>query len=265
MEKTSKILFITQDDPFYVRLFFEEFFRHSASIGEVKGVVIVQAMGKKSLSALARQMYCFYGPFNFLRVGLNYAGYKIMAKLAALLGGTSRFSISGLCRLYGIPVLSTSNVNSKEFLESIRPLELDLIVSVAAPVIFKEDLIGTAKLGCINIHNGMLPRYRGMLPNFWQMYHGEHEVGITVHEINKKLDDGRIILQEKVPIETGETLDKLIRRTKRLGAQVMIRALEAIRTETVEYLENSAEAGSYFSFPTRQDVVEFQRRGHRII
>jgi methionyl-tRNA formyltransferase len=104
-----------------------------------------------------------------------------------------------------------------------------------------------------------------MLPNFWQMYHGEHEVGITVHEINKKLDDGRIILQEKVPIETGETLDKLIRRTKWLGAQVMIRALEAIRTETVEYLENPAEAGSYFSFPTRQDVVEFQRRGHRII
>lgn len=265
MEQTGKILFITQDDPFYVRLFFEEFFTHAECLGDIQGVVITKAMGKKSLSALARQMYGFYGPIDFLRVGINFAAYKIISRFSSLLGVTSRFSISGLCSHYGIPVMDATNVNSKEFLETIRPLELDLIVSVAAPVIFKDELIGMAKRGCINIHNGMLPRYRGMLPNFWQMYNGEREVGITVHEINEKLDDGRIILQEKVPIESGETLDALIRRTKRLGARVMIRALHALRNDSVDYRENSADAGSYFSFPTRQDVLEFRRRGYRLI
>jgi methionyl-tRNA formyltransferase len=265
MDSSENILFITQDDPFFVRLFFDEFFRHADCLDSVRGVVIVQAMGKKSLRALARQMYEFYGFANFMKVGLKYALYKVMSKAPPFLGAASRLSIAGLCRHYGIPVIRAANINSPDFLARIRPLNLDLIVSVAAPVLFKGELISLAKRGCINIHNGMLPRYRGMLPNFWQMYHGEREVGITVHEINEKLDDGRIILQEKVPIEAGETLDSLIRRTKRLGARVMLRALDAISNEAVEYRDNPADAGSYFTFPTSKDVAEFRHRGYRVI
>lgn len=265
MNSCHNILFITQDDPFYVRLFFEEFFGRIETPAQVKGVVIVQAMGKKSLKALARQMYDFYGPLNFIRTGLKFAAFKGAAKASSLLGGASSFSIAGLCRQHGIPVIHASNINSPEFLASIRPLELDIIVSVAAPVIFKEDLVRAAKRGCINIHNGMLPRYRGMLPNFWQMYHGESHVGITVHEINEKLDDGRIIIQEQVAIEPDETLDSLIRRTKRIGAHVMCRALDLICSGTVTYRDNPAGEGSYFTFPTHKDVSEFKRRGKRIM
>jgi methionyl-tRNA formyltransferase len=260
-----KILFITQDDPFYVRLFFEEFLAAYDSREEIAGVVLAAPMGKKSPGALARQMLDFYGPLNFLRVGSRYAAYRVGDRIAALTGVGKSFSVGRLCEVYGIPVLRESRVNSPEFLERVAEIAPDLIISVAAPVVFKTELLGTPRRGCINIHHGMLPRYRGMLPNFWQMYHGEKRAGITVHEMSEKLDDGGIIIQEEVEIGPDETLDALIRRTKRLGARVMIRAIGLIKSGEVSYRPNRAEQGSYFTFPSRQDVREFRRRGKRIL
>lgn len=262
--KKLNILFITQDDPFYVRLFFEEFFKAFNDLATIKGVVVAAAMGKKGPVQLARQMYDFYGPLDFVRVGTRYASYKVKARIPALAGGNF-YSIGQLCAHHGVPVFSTNRVNSPEFLASLREMDLDLIASVAAPVIFKKELVELPRLGCINIHNGALPRYRGMLPNFWQMYHNERQVGITIHEMNEKLDDGRILRQEMVDILPGETLDSLIRRTKSLGAHVMARAIASLRDGTASYRENPATEGSYFSFPTKDHVREFKQNGKRLI
>lgn len=259
------ILFITQDDPFYVKLFFEEFFKIYKPLHEIKGVVIASAMGKKSLFQLARQMYDFYGPLDFFRMGMKFATYKTAALAPISSGIKSWRTIAQLCNRHGIPVIQESNVNGGPFLDNIRPMNLDLIVSVAAPVIFKENLISLPQFGCINIHNGKLPRYRGMLPNFWQMYEGEKTVGVTIHEINPGIDDGRIILQRDVDIEATETLESIIKRTKRIGAHFMMEAINIIRTGNVTYMENPVTDGSYFSFPSREDVKEFKRRGKRIM
>jgi methionyl-tRNA formyltransferase len=264
-KKDFRLLFITQDDPFYVRLFFEEYFKIYSSLQDVVAVVIVNAMGKQSVLKLARQMYDFYGIADFLKVGIRYAAYKALARAPGISLLNNSYSLEQLCIRNGIRVIRAANINSPEFLDKLARFDVDLVISVAAPVIFKEPLIKIPKIGCINIHNGMLPRYRGMLPNFWQMYHGESHVGITVHEINSQLDDGRIILQEPVAIETGETLENLIRRTKRIGAHVMNQALGMIRSGNISYRENPATEGSYFSFPTCEDVREFMRRGNRIM
>jgi methionyl-tRNA formyltransferase len=71
-----RILFITQEDPFYVRLFFEAFFKQYAPLADVRGVVIAPTMGKKSMSNLIRQMFDFYGPVDFVRMGLRYTWHK---------------------------------------------------------------------------------------------------------------------------------------------------------------------------------------------
>jgi len=264
-DKGFRVLFITQDDPFYVKLFFDEFFSHYQKLEEITGVVMAAPMAKKSPYRLARQMYDFYGPADFLRVGMRFAAYRALDAVSCLNPGNIPCSIKGLCGKYGIPVFNESRINSPEFLAKVRELAPDLIISVAAPVIFKKELIGIPRRGCINIHHGMLPRYRGMLPNFWQMYHGEERAGITVHELNEKLDDGRIILQEDTPIDPEETLDNLISRTKRLGAHLMIKAIGLIRSGNLSYRENRSEEGSYFTFPTRRDALEFRRKGKRIL
>jgi methionyl-tRNA formyltransferase len=261
-----RILFMTQDDPFYVRLFFEEFFRVYEHLDEIVGVVVAQAMGKKSLSMLAQQMYGFYGPVDFLKMALKYASYKSLAiATPGFLRINGRYGLTQLCKVHAITVLHRDDINSLSFLNELKAMNLDLIISVAAPAIFKSDLIRLPKFGCINIHNAKLPKYRGMMPNFWQMYYDERTVGITIHEINVRIDQGRIILQKEIDIHANETLDSLIKRTKRMGAHFMIEAIDMIKSGNVKYLQNLAAEGSYFSFPTREDVKEFKRRGKRIM
>jgi len=260
-----RVLFITQDDPFYVRLFFEEFFRTYKHLSEIKGIVITRAMGNKSLFKLAQQMYDFYGPIDFLKMAARYAIYKVLATAPNFLAINGGYSLAQLCRYYGIPAIHENNINSGPFLDKLRQLSLDLIISVAAPVIFKQDLIQLPKHGCINIHNGTLPKYRGMMPCFWQMYHDEETISITIHEINPKIDNGRIILQKDYDIHPNETLDSLMKRTKRIGAHHMVQAINMIKSGSIKYIENEAARSSYFSFPRREDVKEFKRRGKRIL
>ncbi|MFX0199133.1 MAG: methionyl-tRNA formyltransferase [Candidatus Hodarchaeota archaeon] len=259
------ILFITQEDPFYVKFLFDEFLRTYKHLAEIKGVVITPAMGNKSLFKFARQMYDFYGPIDFLKMALRYAGYKIIAIAPSFLRSNNPYSLAQLCKYYGIRVIHENNLNSMHFLHKLKGMSLDLIISVAAPVIFKQDLIQLPSWGCINIHNAKLPKYRGMMPNFWQMYHNEKSVGITIHEINPIIDDGRIILQKEVDINPNETLDSLLKRTKRMGAHYMIEAINMIKSGNIKYMENDAMQASYFSFPTREDVKEFKRREKKII
>lgn len=259
------LAFITQDDPFYVRIFFEEFLPAVGRKGEIEAVVIAPAMGKKSFVALLRQMYDFYGPWNFLRMGLKFALYRAAAGLPDWARAGRYFSVEQVCRQHGIRVVHARDLNAPEFLAEIGSWNLDLIVSVAAPQVFRETLIALPRQGCINIHNSKLPKYRGMLPNFWQMFHGEKAVGTTIHRINPGLDDGDILMQIESPIAAGESLDSLIRRTKALGARMMVEMLQQFRNGAVRPAPNRKEEATYFTFPTRKDVVEFRKRGYRLV
>ena len=275
-----RIIFFTQEDPFYVKIFFDEFFANYKSLDEIKAVVISKAMGKKSLFALAKQMYGLYGIFNFLRIGFKFVFYKLMSKRkiskpmhsthtgsiqsAKSVDVDRTYSIKQLCDLYGIQTIERSDINSESFISMIKTYNPDLFISVACPIIFKQSLINIPKLDCINIHNAPLPKYRGMLPNFWQLYHREKNVGITVHRIQKGIDTGDIIIQEMIPIIEEEPLDSLIKRTKRYGAHIISKIIQDFQDGHIKYRKMLGE-GSYFSFPTRSDVKKFYKMGNRIL
>jgi len=265
MKKRFSFIFITQDDPFYIRVFFREFFSIYPGLREIKTVVIQNLMGNGSTWALVKQMYGFYGLIDFSRMGLRYAGVKTVGRLGRFYKKSEWLGLRQLCRFHNIEVLDQNDIHETEFLAELRRRDLDLIISVAAPTVFRKELINLPRLGCINIHHAPLPKYRGMMPNFWQLYHGEKTVGITIHRINAKIDEGEIILQKQVPLKAGESLDEVIRRTKQLGAHFMAEAIEMVRNGGVKFKENRPEEGSYFSFPTREDVKNFREMGHRLL
>jgi len=262
-----RIVFFTQEDPFYVKIFFDEFFKDYPHLDEVKAVVISRAMGKKSLYDLAKQMYGFYGPFNFLRMGFRYAFVKLMSnrkiQKAPFDIVPKTYSIKQASILYGIDVVERSDLNSNDFLSLIQQYNADLFISVASPIIFKERLINIPKRDCINIHNAPLPRYRGMMPNFWQLYHGEKTVGITVHRIATGIDTGDMIVQHFLPVEPNEPLDHLIQRTKKENSRLIIKVIDDFRHGRVTFKKMEGE-GSYFTFPSKEDVKEFKHRGKKI-
>lgn len=260
-----KVLFVTQNDPIYVREFFEELLQVAPERIHVAGIVLAPAMGKRSVVDLARQMWEFYGPIDFVRMGLRYALLRIGARLPAALRLGRVCSIEQAAFEHGVPVQHVADLNAPDFVARVRESGVDLIASVAAPQVFREALIGAPRLGCVNIHNSKLPHYRGMLPNFWQMLHGERTVGTTIHRINAKLDDGPILAQIETPVRPGESLDALIRRTKRAGARFMVETLEMLASGRLEERPNPVAEGSYFTFPKRADVRAFRSRGLRLL
>ncbi len=265
MKSDFRFIFITQDDPFYVRCFFDEFFKVNPNPKRIQAVVIQKPMGKKSKWTLVKQMYAFYGFRDFFKMGFRYLKAKSLNELSDIYLKSDWFDLRRLCRMQKIKVLYQDALHQPEFLDKLRRQNLDLIISVAAPTIFKQELIDIPRLGCINIHHAPLPRYRGMMPNFWQLYHGEKTVAITIHKINSKIDEGEIILQRPVLINPSESLDALIKRTKRLGAHYMVEAIKMIQNGKVRYKKNRPEEGSYFPFPKREDVRRFREMGYRLL
>lgn len=260
-----RIEFLTQDDPVYILPLFDEFFRAAGSEFEVTRVSCCRTMGSRSRTQLAKELLWLYGPLGLARLLGRSAAAKTAGKLP--LGRNARrfYSIAQACAAYGVPFGRIGNPNAAEFLRELGERRPDLIVSVACPYILKAKLLGTPPLGCINIHHAPLPRYKGMMPTFWQLYHGEKSVGLTIHYMVEKVDEGQALLQETLPVEPGESLDGLIRRSKRHAAHCLVRVLRDIRSQTQTTISLDRSQSSYFTFPTREQIREFRGRGMRVI
>ena len=260
-----KIEVLTMDDPLYVLPFFDEFFRQYSSEFDITNVWLCRTMGKRSRTQLVREMMGLYRPFGFLRLASRLAYHRAAATLPKRAGATRYFSIPQAARAYAIPCEKIGNPNSQAFVEAMRARQPDLVLSVACPYIVKDALLGIPRLGAINIHHAPLPRYKGMMPTFWQMYHGERSVGVTVHYMVPKVDEGKILLQKSLEIKPGETLDALIRRSKREGAHCVAQVMRELRDGTAEAVPMDHSRGSYYTFPTLDEMAAFRRKGLRSI
>jgi methionyl-tRNA formyltransferase len=253
---TSKlrVFFVTEDDPLYVIRFFEIFFaEYPREEFEICGITIDRAFHESTWKTL-RRVWAFYGPWGACRQGLRFMTARLRSR-----------SIETLAVSTGVPVLPTRSVNLPEYIERARAIAPDVIVSVAAPEIFKPELLGVPRLGCINIHSGRLPAYRGMLPTFWQMLRGERAATITVHLMAEKLDAGDVLATQSFAIEPRDSLDRVIKGTKREGARLLLRVLRDLRAGRARCQPLGMAQAGYFSFPKPADVREFRKSGHRLL
>ena len=260
-----RIEFLTQDDPLYILPFFDEFLRNYASEFTILQISCSPTMGNRSRVQLLRELTSLYGFAGFISLLCRTVKYRILGKLRRSRKARQFYSFEQAAGAYAIPYQKISNPNAAEFIESVRKRSADLIVSVACPYILKEALLSLPPRGCVNIHHAPLPRYKGMMPTFWQMLHGEKTVGVTVHFMVAKVDEGAALLQEQLAIEPGETLDHLIRRSKRHGAHCMACVLRQIASSSYVPIPLDSSKSSYFTFPTIAEIREFRRRGFRAI
>lgn len=260
-----RIEFLTQDDPLYVLPFFEEFVRNYASEFEILQISSSPTMGKRSRMQMLKELTSLYRPVGVARLIGRAAASRIFGSFAKGKDAKRYYTLSQLSGAYGIPHLSIGNPNAAEFVKSVEQRRPDLVVSVACPYILKEPLLKIAPLGAINIHHAPLPRYKGMMPTFWQMFHGEKSVGLTIHYMVPKIDEGDALYQGDQPIEAGESLDSLIQRSKRHGAHCMAQVLRDIQSNRATRISLDHSKGTYFTFPTAQEIREFRRRGYRAI
>jgi len=252
--KQLRILFVTEDDPLYVYQFFKIFFQeYPREQLDIIGTTVVDAF-HESIWKTAWRMLRFYGLIDFIRLSYRFVGVKLK--------GTS---ISNEAKKYDITVVPAKSINAPSYIATALSLAPDVIVSVAAPEIFKKKILEVPRIKCINIHSGRLPIYRGMMPNFWQLLHGEQHATITVHEMATKLDAGRIIRTKDFPLKEHDSLHRVIVGTKQEGARLMIEALLDIHKGQFESTPLDMSNASYFSFPKPKDVKQLRKRGHKML
>jgi methionyl-tRNA formyltransferase len=126
----------------------------------------------------------------------------------------------------GTPVFDPADVNAAESLDEIRKLAADLFVVADYGQILSDDLLAVARLGGINLHGSLLPKYRGAAPINWAIYHGDTETGVTVIQMTPRVDAGPALAQAGTPIGPDETAPQLEARLAALGAPLIVRVVD---------------------------------------
>jgi methionyl-tRNA formyltransferase len=260
-----RVEILTHDDPIYTLPFFEEFFSHYRQELDTFRIYCCRAMGKRRRGQLLKELFFLYGPTGFLNLCARWLGARISGTLPRTSSSQHFYSFPQLCKAFGIHYESIGTPNDPDFVKGLKERAPDLILSVACPYILKPSVLCVPRLGCLNIHNAPLPRYKGMMPTFWQLYHGESSVGCTIHYMVPKLDAGPAVMQSSLKIEAGESLHQLMIRSKRYGAHCMAEVLRKIKTGGFEPEVLDDSKGSYFTFPTIAEMREFHRRGLKAI
>lgn len=259
------IILVTQKEPFYLRFFFKKFLEiYDKNKINILGVVIQPPFNDKDKLNTMMKAITFYGFPGFLYMFGKFSILSLLSLLESNLKLPFNASIESICNRHNIPILPFKSVNSTNFINFIIKNEVELIVSVAASEIFRKKILNTPKFGCINIHSGPLPKYRGMMPNFWTLFNKEKYAYVTIHKMNRKLDDGPIILQDKFPLPEIISYNQLLKLSKEFSAELLTKALDLIDSGNVNYLPNDSKLASYYSFPTKKDMKEFKRKGGKI-
>lgn len=127
---------------------------------------------------------------------------------------------------HGTPVLDPVSVNTDEAREELTHLTPDLFIVADYGQILSAETLSVARLGGVNLHGSLLPRYRGAAPINWAIFNGDAETGVTVIHMTPRVDAGPTLLQARTTIDPVETAVELERRLSEMGAPLVTQAID---------------------------------------
>jgi len=143
--------------------------------------------------------------------------------------------VKALAVQHGIPVLQPETLKGTEIRDELAALAADVMVVVAYGLIIPRDVLALPRLGCINVHGSLLPRWRGAAPIQRAIAAGDDETGVGIMQMEAGLDTGPVLLEVRTPITPEDTGGSLHDRLAGLGAQALVQALADL-----ESLQNKA-------------------------
>jgi len=166
---------------------------------------------------------------------------------------TTATPVKEAAALAKVSILQPSSVKTPEFRDALAALEPDLGVVAAYGQILTQEVLATPRLGMINVHASLLPRYRGAAPVHRAIINGDTETGITIMRMVKALDAGPMIAAERISIDPEETSEELELQLSRAGARLLIRALDDVAAARGRETPQDDGAASYAPRLTRDD------------
>ena len=147
----------------------------------------------------------------------------------------------------GIPVLQPRKVREEAVVEELRSYHPDVIVVVAFGQLIPKSILEMPKYGCVNVHASLLPKYRGAAPIQWAVIDGEEKSGVTTMQMDEGLDTGDMLLTEEVTLDPEETGGSLFDKLSQVGAQLLLKTLDALEKGTVTPRKQPAESTTAYA------------------
>jgi len=148
-------------------------------------------------------------------------------------------------RSLNVKVVQPDTIKDQSFLSKIRSFNCDIIVVVAYGKILPAELLTIPPLGCINVHGSLLPRHRGAAPIQWAILHGDSETGVTTMQMNEKMDEGGIFLQEKLKLSGKETADEVSEKLSSIGADLLIKTVQLLSENKIKPIPQEQTRATY--------------------
>ena len=152
-----------------------------------------------------------------------------------------------------LPVHQPAKIRASEVEAQLRTLSPDIIVIIAYGQIIPARLLSIPRLGWINLHASLLPKYRGAAPIAWAIASGETRTGNTTMRIDAGMDTGEMLLQDELAIGSDETAPELTVRLAESGARLMVKSLRGLAAGNLSARPQDHSAASYAPMLKRED------------
>lgn len=155
----------------------------------------------------------------------------------------------------GIPVLQPEKLRAADSVEQLRAYAPDLIVTAAYGQILPKSVLSMPRLGCINIHASLLPKYRGGAPIHYSVMNGDEKTGVTIMYMAEGLDTGDIISKVEVPIGMEDTTGLLFEKLSVAGAELLSTTLPDLIEGRVQAIPQNEDEAVYSPNIKREDEL----------
>ncbi|OUR96740.1 hypothetical protein A9Q84_10390 [Halobacteriovorax marinus] len=245
-----RVLFVTSQVTYVPRNYedlFKEFFKHIQDV-EVAGLILLNNLDLNLVKSVA---------------GLKYLGAdKVQRTLCKNIFALPLKKRERIFKKRKIEVKSFKTMNDQGAIDWVHAKNIDIIINVRTRCIYKNEILQAPKLGCINIHHGILPKYRGTMCDLYALSENRG-AGFTIHQMNKKIDDG--VIFRAVEVSGGEHQDYI--DYLQIGASIEGEELAKLMNDVAKSgrfpkgIKNSSKEKVYTKNPTRDQVKQFKKNG----
>lgn len=164
------------------------------------------------------------------------------------------------CHENGIPVVYFNSMNEKSAIAWVKSMKCDLIINARTRCIYKKEILSTPRLGCINIHHGLLPEFRGTFCDLYALYE-RRPAGFSIHQMNEKIDQGDIIHVEKVSDGTDRHYPNYLAESAKREAAVLLKILNEIEIHGIKGIPNSHPHPTFTKNPDQKMIKRMLESG----
>jgi methionyl-tRNA formyltransferase len=155
---------------------------------------------------------------------------------------------------HALPIYQPLNFKDEAAQTTLTNLNLDLMVVIAYGLILPTRILAIPRLGCINVHGSLLPRWRGASPIQQSILHGDAETGITIMQMDKGMDTGNIFMKVTTPIDLEDTTESLQNKLAELAIQPLLETISQLATSNLKATPQNHAESTYAPKLTKEEA-----------